>query len=190
MENSMVVAEHVPEPSMVKKRIVKAKYFVAAFRKRPDDFYLMEVFELKPKHLKKLYQALMERGWLSEYEYLAREAKYPGLDELPELTAAFSTTVTIIEDSTVTEKPHLYGAQTGVEVNSRALAADTSTQERVQTYEEHASQDSLVPGACPVCGCRVHQSSPDECLACGIVFSKMNNHPRFRSLSMKRGDLS
>ena len=64
------------------KRIhINAREFLEAFRDRSDDYYLMRKFSLKPKHLRKIYDQLMERGLLTEYEYNDREKKSLEVEE-------------------------------------------------------------------------------------------------------------
>jgi len=41
---------------------INAREFLEAFRELSDDYYLMTKFSLKPKHLRKIYDQLMERG--------------------------------------------------------------------------------------------------------------------------------
>jgi hypothetical protein len=44
------------------KKTINAKEFLACFREKLDDFYLLEKFGIKPKHLKRIYSALIEKG--------------------------------------------------------------------------------------------------------------------------------
>ncbi len=50
-------------------KLIRAKDFLDCFRQKPNDLYLMQKFSLSPKKLAKAYQALIERGWLTELEY-------------------------------------------------------------------------------------------------------------------------
>lgn len=58
---------------------VPAKEFLASFRNRPDDLHLMNRFRLTAKELRKIYERLIQAGFLSEYEYHCRNRKAPEL---------------------------------------------------------------------------------------------------------------
>jgi hypothetical protein len=63
------------------QKTVPAKEFLAVFRNRPDDFHLMDSFQLTVKDLRKIYDRLIQAGLLSEYEYHCRDRKAPQLEE-------------------------------------------------------------------------------------------------------------
>jgi hypothetical protein len=50
-------------------KLIRAKDFLDCFRQKPNDLYLMHKFSLSRKQLAKAYQALIEKGWLTELEY-------------------------------------------------------------------------------------------------------------------------
>jgi len=90
-----------------KKIHVNAKEFLASFRDRSDDYYLMGKFSLKPEHLRKIYHQLMERGLLAEYEYNYRDRKSPEVEQTAE--------------SRATPSPASGSASTVVEVHTAEL---------------------------------------------------------------------
>ena len=90
-----------------KKIHVNAKEFLASFRDRSDDYYLMGKFSLKPEHLRKIYHQLMERGLLAEYEYNYRDRKSPEVEQTVE--------------SRATPSPASGSASTVVEVHTTEL---------------------------------------------------------------------
>ena len=75
------VAAKPPSQTGAKRRSVNAREFLAAFRELSDDYYLMEKYSLKPKHLRKIYYQLMARGLLAEYEYNSRDGKSPEVEQ-------------------------------------------------------------------------------------------------------------
>jgi hypothetical protein len=63
---SAVAAEPTTNPT---GKLIRAKEFLACFRQKPDDLYLMQKFCISPKQLSKVYQALIEKGLITELEY-------------------------------------------------------------------------------------------------------------------------
>lgn len=81
-----------------KKKVLNAQRFLKDFHEKSDDYFLMEKYGLKARQLGKAYRKLMERGWLTEFEFFTREIKCPELDDLSKSTpVAASTVVTFVE---------------------------------------------------------------------------------------------
>lgn len=77
---------------------LNAYRFVKDFRFKPDDYYLMELYGLKPRQLMRVYRALMQAGLLSEFEFHSRDRVCPELEDAPMRPPdAASTVVTVIE---------------------------------------------------------------------------------------------
>ena len=143
---------------------INAREFLEAFRDRPDDYYLMEKFSLKPKHLRKVYDQLMERGLLAEHEYCRRQKKS---HEVEEKTGSGTTPPSVV--STPDSATEVTGTFTHYrsEFPSQPpagshLRTGTSTVVQVQTIE-----------LCPKCSSEKHPDYPDSCPYCGVVFDKI-----------------
>jgi len=147
-----------------KKIHVNAREFLEAFRERSDDYYLMDKFSLKPKHLRKIYDQLMERGLLAEHEYDHRKKKSL---EVEEKTVSGATAPPVVSrwDSTT----EATGTFTTHRSESHSppppaphLSTSASTVVEVQTIE-----------LCPKCNSEKHPDYPDSCPYCGVVFAKI-----------------
>jgi hypothetical protein len=90
--------EQALQGSPPKKRTIKAKEFVAAFREHPDDFHLLVMFSLTQQELKTIYSALLAKGLLSEYEYNCRERKLLESDEEEWRSPSASEVANLIEN--------------------------------------------------------------------------------------------
>jgi hypothetical protein len=179
-----------------KKRHIDAKQFLSSFQEKSDDFYLMRAYSLKPKHLKRIYEALIQRGLLSEYEYHCRSVKAPELEEPSENRDTASTLVCLLED--VSEATRLLYAP------KNCVAASTSSPDshqpagRLQTnrFPHGPSRDSgrqhdlsLGEGAhCPQCGKTKVPFSPESCVYCGVVFCKMSPKTRYPGVAIWEPD--
>ncbi len=164
-----------------KKKSVSARQFLMTFRERPDDIYLMNKYSLNPKQLKKVYKALIEKGWLEEYEYHTRDRKTPELEE-PTVNFGDTSTNVTVEGSFTDETLKLYRSQS--RLNSEELDGQGKALGMLPPNyrpEQESSCSSSTNGRvnltqnddiCPNCGREKHPSSPDSCVLCGIVFSK------------------
>jgi hypothetical protein len=199
MEQGLAPVEEPAKTAASEKKIVKAKVFVASFRERPDDFFLMEQFGLTPKHLQKVYKALLDKGLLAEYEYHARENKSPAVEAVSEPTLSLSTAVSLLEDPTTTQKVWnleevLTSSADRSETDEVAPRVSTPESAKVaapapigskrEPKKKADSENRYLPTVCPNCRHRVHRSSPDTCLVCGVIFSKIKKHPRFEGVSI------
>ncbi len=80
------------------QKSIDAKQFLLSFRQNPDDVHLMKEHSLKPAQLKLIYELLIQKGLLSEYEYRHRAIKVPELEEPTENPLLISNQVNLIED--------------------------------------------------------------------------------------------
>ena len=109
-----VSGEHdklAPQGAPPKKRAIKAKEFVAAFREHPDDFHLMVMFSITKEQLKAIYSALLAKGLLSEYEYNCRERKLLEPDEKALRSPSASEVANLIENPSEVVAELLYSGQ-------------------------------------------------------------------------------
>jgi hypothetical protein len=161
-----------------KKKLVIARQFLMSFRERPDDIYLMDKYSLNPKQLKKVYNALIEKGWLEEYEYHTRDRKAPELEEPTVNLGDMSTNVTVkgsfTEDTLELYRSHSSLNLTQTDGRGRTQGVPPAGRSSAQKSPGATGQIKLVPhdDLCPNCRREKHPSSPDSCIACGVVFSK------------------
>ncbi|MBI5252687.1 MAG: hypothetical protein HY912_24595 [Desulfomonile tiedjei] len=174
---------HLPSPP--KKRSVNAKQFLAAFRERPDDVHLMQMFALKPKQLGKIYSTLLQKGVLSEYEYSYRDKKIPELDEEARTVLAASALANMVES------PSQALAELTLSSGHQLDPAVTKALEewRKRKLVRKASQvTEPTMELCPKCRNPKDPSSPDSCAYCGIVFAKIASSEKFRGVSVWHDD--
>ncbi len=175
-------------PVQARKKI-NAGRFLADFRERPDDLYLMEKYGLKLRQLKKVYDSLIAKHLLSEYEYEYRDTKAPGLDREIEAPPAASTVVSVVESAEFRQMsaqravrsgdlPEAFfrdysgvkiGQSTGPPpgIHRQASAVADNRKTGFSTVVEIVDFE-----CCPKCGVPKHVDSKDSCLSCGIVFAK------------------
>ncbi len=173
-------ASHVPESAngcpVSEKISISAKDFMKAFRETPDDFALMQRYSLSSELLRSVYEQLLAKGVLSEYEFYHRDRKCAELHqmELPE-----------IEDSTAIDlTQELSGALKDYhkfeDVPLRSLAAKRASWVEDGPFPSAGSHtDARGPrgrhasGPCPKCGKSRSIEHADSCPFCGIVFDKI-----------------
>lgn len=146
-----------------KRRSVNAKAFLAAFRERPNDYYLMEKYSLKPKHLRKIYDQLMERGLLVEYEYNSRDVKSPKVEQAG--ANPFKT------------RGKSAASPSEAQLHQSPASAGTSTVVELQ-----------IPEDCPNCNRSKHPDYHDSCPYCGVVFAKMKQAEGSKKVAVWVGD--
>lgn len=190
LEKGWVTREELDHlnPAVPSEQItVSAKDFLASFRNRPDDFHLMDRFRLTAKDLRETYETLIQAGLLSEYEYHCRDRKAPELEEPFTNVSEASTEVTLIR-SVFDGGWGVY--RPGEDALPRAshlneIRADkspsTKTPNRLSVHSANRrgpmTEDTL-PEVCPNCGCPAEASSPEACVCCGIIFSKLKRAPK------------
>jgi len=150
------------EPS---KSRVNAKSFLDDFRKCPDDFYLMEKYCVSAEKLRKVYDTLIEKGLLDEYEYNCRDKKAPQLAGVETVPAEDLTAVSLVEDLSGSLKDYF------------AIPASSLSKNRARASGRRGSLTTdPSPGAprlvCPNCGEPVGPDAETSCIHCGVVFTK------------------
>ncbi len=167
-------------PGLLQRKTINAKEFLAAFRERPDDFYLMDKFTITPKHLKRIYTALMEKGMLSEYEYNQREGKALELEvqERPQLSASAAANLIEEPSETLTERilSSGYSLDSGFTKALSEAVEDKKRRVRRDAQPKNATKDAK--DLCPNCHKPKDPSSPRECVYCGVVFKKVESQKR------------
>lgn len=175
-------------PVQARKKI-NAGRFLADFRERPDDLYLMEKYGLKPRQLKKVYDSLIAKHMLSEYEYEYRDRKAPELDQEIEAPPAASTVVSVVESAEFRQMSAqrafrsgdlpeaFFRDYSGIKIGSNTGPPPGIHRQASTVVEGRKSGFSTVVDivdfeCCPNCGVPKHVDSKDSCLSCGIVFAK------------------
>ncbi len=175
------------------KKSIDAKKFLASFRAASDDLCLMQEYALKPKQLKHIYKALIEKGLLSEYEYYYRQRKAPELGEPTENLLDASTKVSLVE-SISDETRRLYSLE-GAQMRKSASDGDSQNVDAacngnrrdMRSTPESPAKDSA--GYCPRCHRTKDPSSADTCIHCGVIYSKFARHAQGAGISMWDFDL-
>lgn len=158
------------------KIAVNARDFVKSFDETPDDFVLMEKYFLSSKQLQQVYERLLEKGLLTEYEFHGRDRKSPELKgmELPEIEDSTAVDLTqglreALREGFHTETEHTIGRPI-----KRELWIEEGPGQSTRS-EGRCSQtpSGFRPGPCPGCGKPKTADSPDTCPYCGVVFAKV-----------------
>ncbi len=165
---------------------VPAKEFLASFRNRPDDLHLMNRFRLTAKELRKIYERLIQAGFLSEYEYHCRNRKAPELEQPPIDSCEASTEVTLLRGAFDGEREAFRTEEEARPRDSHGnethALKSPSTRRRNRLSSPPANNrgdvnEETTLAVCSNCGCPSDASSPDACVCCGIVFSKIKRVP-------------
>jgi hypothetical protein len=177
-------------PASPQKKVINAKEFVAAFRQRPDDFYLMDKFSITPKHLKKIYSALIEKELLSEYEYNQRDGKAPEVGESEYVPLSASTAVSLVENPSeaLTERIRASGYSFDTRLRGAISDAIEDKTRRLRRSTGSGKQERIATDLCPKCGEPKDPASPNECRYCGVVFAKFEAEKKKGGLSVWRDD--
>ncbi len=157
------------------KKTIKAKEFLASFRERPDDLYLLEKYGISVVQLKRVYAALIEKGLLSEYEYYGREKKAPGMEERQRPQLSASTAVSIVEEpsETLTDRILKSGYFLDTRISKAISDARSTRKPRVNQNIDSKKDEKSTMDLCPKCQKPKDPSSPGECIHCGVVFEKI-----------------
>jgi hypothetical protein len=154
---------------------INAKEFLQRFRNLPDDVVLMDTYSINPTQLNLIYQTLIKKGLLSEYEYEHRDGKCSELEEMPAPEREDSTSVTLkelisrdMQDRFKTAVNHSEFRQASGPSSSFGSNPASDIRRRMQRTLSH--EPDL--GTCPNCNEPKHPSSPEECLRCGIIYSR------------------
>lgn len=163
------------------KKCIVARQFLRSFQDTPDDDVLMKGYSLTPKQLKKVYRALIEKGLLTEYEYHCRERKSPALDEPTAHRGEDSTTINLVEGLSeetrrMFESLQCYrpgGGSPAGSSGSPSLKPGGGVG-RLQRFTRQAgAPQAVVHEPCPRCFRPKDSTSPEACIHCGVVFSKI-----------------
>jgi hypothetical protein len=154
---------------------INAREFLEAFRELSDDYYLMTKFSLKPKHLRKIYDQLMERGLLTEYEYNHREKKSLEVEEKTGLRATPSPVV-----STPDRTTEASGTFTTFPSEPDSLPQSVP---RVSTGPSTVVELKTIE-LCPQCNSEKHPDYPDSCPYCGVVFAKIKQSEKSEKVAI------
>ncbi|HTY23902.1 MAG TPA: hypothetical protein VMC85_12270 [Desulfomonilaceae bacterium] len=158
------------------QKTIKAKEFLASFREKPDDFYLLEKYGISLVQLKRVYAALIEKGLLSEYEYYGREKKAPGMEERQRPQLSASTAVGIVEEpsETLTDRILNSGYYLDTRVSKAISDAISTRKRRVSQNIDSEKDEESTMDLCPKCQKPKDPSSPSECPYCGVVFERIS----------------
>jgi len=153
------------------KNRVNAKTFLQDFRKCPDDLFLMKKYSISVEQLQKVYQILIEKGLLDEYEYHCRDRKAPELTGVETVPPEDLTAVSLVEDLSGSLRDYF------------AIPASSLTKSRARASRKHASSSSdPSPGkprqVCPNCGKLLGPDAGTSCIHCGVVFTKAEERCR------------
>ncbi len=207
--------KHQMGPVRTRKKI-SAERFLYDFRQHPDDLYLMERYGLKPHQLKKVYQSLITRRLLSEFEYESRDVRDPAVDAERKPAPAVgqvgeaSTVVSVVgqfEDSEAqfidryrdSELPaDFFKDYSGVCIGKGAPPdvpdyRDPSTQDKLRESSAKGGRQrtvvEIIGADCsPNCGAVKNPAAEDSCLSCGVVFSKARSGPNVVSGAIWKDD--
>ncbi|MGO9122750.1 MAG: hypothetical protein ACLQPD_34675 [Desulfomonilaceae bacterium] len=169
--------------SLPRKRTIRAKDFVAAFREKPDDFHLMLKFSITVRQLETIYSALLAKGLLSESECNCRERKLLQVDEEEKTSPAASTLANLVENPSEVLAELVYSGRQGDSVVTKALE---ELQLRKEFEKRRSRAEAPTTELCPKCHNAKDSSSPDSCLYCGIVFAKMQPGKNYGEVVVRR----
>ncbi len=195
-------------PVRTRKKI-NSERFLYDFRQRPDDFYLMEKYGLKPHQLKKVYVNLIEKRLLTDFEYESRDVRDPAVDEVhspaPDVgqLGEASTVVSVVEQWEDPEAQFIdqyrdsrlpadfFKDYSGVRIGRSDLPdlPDLGTPSGPNSCRDSkglaGNQTTVVQilggDYCPKCGARKNPASEDSCLNCGVIYEKVPSDPKIIS---------
>ena len=185
--------EYLALPETRNEKGARIKDFIASFRNKPDDYFLMEKYSLSAKDLQRIYEAVIENGLLSEYEYHTREKKAPEVEQGSEFETDTSTEVTLIRMDLNTnrfsqvrlrDRPSTPRNPEKPRGLNRPEQTPSATPAGSVMRASGDDEKSCFPGLCPNCHGATDPSSPDSCLYCGIVFSKVLKGEKSKGMSI------
>jgi hypothetical protein len=182
------LADHIQE------RSISAKEFLASFRERPDDLYLMKKYKLKVKDLQGIYDTLMLAGLLSEYEYHSRDGKVRELEETTDAVCETSTEVTLLRNHLDTgfavseRRCSATPRKTYPDLGRTPSAVTPDSKSKGNAPVDQGTVEEGISRACPNCGLSPHPSSPDACVYCGVVYSKAKRDSKYEGIGLWEAD--
>jgi hypothetical protein len=181
---------HVEDSTIVSPKItIKADEFLVLFRERSDDFVLMRKYKLTMDQLKKIYDTLIAKGLLSEYEYNCRDIKAPELDDFAVPETEETTAVNLVQEFSDDLKQYIRNSLRSHSGNNDdhhyadGNGAKQSDRKRVSTRKPDTARVEHV-SLCPACGKPSDASSPDCCRHCGLVFCKAKRLSRHKRVAI------
>ncbi|MEW6348009.1 MAG: hypothetical protein AB1646_03035 [Thermodesulfobacteriota bacterium] len=192
--NRLLTEEEVSNqggPAAPTGKRVQANQFVADFRKFPDDFFLMKKYSLNPRQLQKVYDSLLDKNLISEFEFHCRVGQAPELEEpgTSRVPPAASTVVSLIEKNVdeITDRftredddglpQSFYKDHSGITLG-RATRKDKTSEPGPRPLIQLSTVVEVLTEACPKCGKPKDCKSPQSCPHCGVVYAKYKGHRR------------
>ncbi len=166
-------------------KLIRAKEFLAYFRQTPNDLHLIEKFCPSSKQLKEVYDALIEKGLITEFEYNHSEMATNSSESLSTRLNPQSNKATVREGRG-SEIRHMQRPSEQIHKslelcsNSSAkidpvsrVQASSSRKQRIIRFERSNKSAFERPAFCPKCSHVTNPCSPDSCISCGVVFSRL-----------------
>lgn len=178
-------------------KLIRAKDFLACFRQKPDDLYLMQKFSLSPKQLAKAYHALIEKGLLTEFEYHYLRGLPPVVSEgrisgpkPGELAAQNRTCETrgIEPQGYEIGEPRNYSQKPVSGIESLSFQRTSEPKSRNRMLERSGKELLHRPDVCPKCRRATDPRSPHTCMNCGVIFSKFRRTAKRQEVSVWEQD--
>jgi hypothetical protein len=180
-------------PPKSNRKPLKAKEFVADFRDRPDDAFLMQKYGLSPSELRTVYRKLIEKRWISEYEFYMREGIVPEVGEPIENLSMFSnaavllhTTTTAVPTTVVQSRESglpedFYRDHSGIKIGPGMKAVDLAPDDESEPTlrairnlrDDMTVVQLMTTELCPNCSRPKGDTSEESCQFCGIVYAKL-----------------
>jgi hypothetical protein len=181
-------------------KLIRAKDFPACRLRNPKDLYLVQKFRLSPKQIAKVYEALIEKGWLSEFEYNHRRI---ATDTSKDLISGPSVKP---DGTTVTggRGPEIRGIG---QMHDRFHAppellpesppkldsfgperASFDRKPRRVLFQRPEKRPFQRPEICPKGRYTTDPCSPEACLNCGVIFSKLRQTAKRQEVSIWEPD--
>jgi len=178
-------------------KLIRAKDFLACFRQNPDDLYLMQKFCLSPKQLSKVYQALIEKGLITEFEYHYLRGIPPVVSEsrtagpnLGETTikSGCSHTRGIEPKRGESHESRKYILESVSKIESLSRSPISEPKPRNRMFERSGKGQFHRPHVCPKCRHTTDPCSPDVCMSCGVIFAKFRQTAKRQEVSVWEPD--
>jgi hypothetical protein len=174
------------------RKALKAKAFVHDFRERPDDEYLMEKYGLTTAELRTVYRKLIEKRWISEYEFYMREGIVPEIGEPTTSLSTYSDEAGLTRTTNAAASPmsqsrdsglpqDFFRDHSGIRIGTTTRAEELYHEEATGTarYALRSVRDTptvvqlVTTELCPNCSRPKDDPSAESCAFCGIVFAKL-----------------
>lgn len=184
--------------SQPKVKSINIKEFLKDFTEKSDDTFLMDKYNLSATRLKNIYDKLIGKGLISEYEYHTRLVKTPELEDVEATPMAASTMIDLVEN------PATGSRASGWKVSAAEIDLPDSfykdhsigAENKPTEPEKGAGKgDSSViinlvgKESCPKCG---HPRDPHfasvSCAKCGVLFSKIKKQGQQTKKAKRKPD--